>query len=260
MSLNKTTPAESNYVNMLVYGAVGSGKTHFCGTAVDHEPAQDVLFVSPDKGEVTIQDKDFDVVRINDFSEMDEIKEYIHAHIYCRKQGDDEKIMEVEEKYFGETPDEVPHYNTICLDSLTELDRYLMYDVVGDDITDSIGSLSRVEIQHYNDEKRKLLALARSFRDFEAHTILTATEQRNKDEMTGEVTIIPKVTSDYGSEVAELMDIVGYSFTKETENGVEYGVMFEGGDKHKCKQRFGLPRTLKNPGFSDIINHVQSTQ
>lgn len=255
MSFDITSPSEESNVKMLIFGSIGSGKTHFCGTTADCEEAKDVLMISPEKGEITIQDKDIDVIQLNDFSQMEEIYEFLKIHE--RFGDDDEKLEKAYEKYSDEVPDDLPHYNTVIIDSLTELERYSKMDVRGHDMDTPISDVDSMQIQHFGDNKENIVGYLRKFRDLDMNVIFTATEKRDKDEKTGEVSILPNLTGSLAEDVAEFLHIVGYTFKKRVDDEVQYGMMFESGNKVRCKQRFGLPSTIKDPKFSEIYNHVQ---
>ena len=255
MSFDIIDPEERKRIKMVTYGACGVGKTSFASTAADFEKAKDVLFISPDKGEGVAKGKDFDVIRINQFEQLEDVHEFLTYHV--RFRDDDKKRKEVHEEYgvrFNKQS-----YETVVLDSLTELSRYSEDHIVGNKPDTRISE--REGMEGWSDwelQKQNMVGVLRSFRDLDVHFIGTATEKREKDETRGEVTVLPNISGSAREFVEEAVDIIGYTLTKDGDNGVEYGMMFESGNKYVCKQRYGLPSIMKDPTFEKVYQHVNS--
>lgn len=92
-------------VNMLVYGRTGVGKTTLLGTAEECEFTSPTLFVAADPGILSIAGSGIDVITPEDFTEIQEIYEYLR---------------------FDNTK-----YKSVCIDSLTVAQRTSMYGIIG---------------------------------------------------------------------------------------------------------------------------------
>jgi len=89
----KSTRRDNHFVNILVYGEAGAGKTTLCATAP--KP----IIISAEQGLLSLSDKDIPVIEV---SKLDEVKEAF--------------------KYVSSTDE----YETVCIDSISELGESLL--------------------------------------------------------------------------------------------------------------------------------------
>ena len=107
--LEVTTVAESpEYINMIVYGNPGAGKTVLAGSADVVPELRPVLFLDVEGGTLSIRDRfpDVDVVRLQSWSNM----QSVYDALYKMDHG----------------------YQTVVLDSLTEMQKFSMYNIMRD--------------------------------------------------------------------------------------------------------------------------------
>src|SRR4051812_4997929 len=99
-ALNVQSPQEVvPYLNLLIYGEPGAGKTYLAATAQDSEATSPILFLDVEGGTVTIRRrKDVDVVKVRSMQQVEEI----HNKLYA---------------------DTERYYKTVIIDSLTELQK-----------------------------------------------------------------------------------------------------------------------------------------
>src|SRR5207247_3692235 len=94
------------YVNMLIYGESGSGKTRLSGSADDVPEMRKVLFIDVEGGTLTLRScyPNVDTIRVRSWSEM----QSLYDALYADRHG----------------------YTTIVIDSLTEIKKISMDHVI----------------------------------------------------------------------------------------------------------------------------------
>lgn len=190
--LGVSSPAEAvPYLNLLIYGAPGAGKTYLAGTAQDHDETSPVLFLDIEGGTTTLRKrKDIDVVRVSSVAHLNNAYELLAS-------------------------DTSNYYKTTIIDSLSELAGLIMEGVL------MIRHERRPDldneppgIKEWGIANEKMRKLVRAFRDLPCNTIMTALEKHEKDESEGITYILPNLSGKLAHEVPGFMDIVGYLSTK----------------------------------------------
>lgn len=174
------------HLNLLVYGEPGAGKTYLAATAQDHESTTPVLFLDVEGGTTTIRRrKDVDVKRVNSIAELVEI----HKVLNDENDG---------------------YYKTVIIDSLTELQKLDMRDIMREvvqrrpDLDPDVPSM-----REWGKSAEHMRRIVRGFRDLPVNTIMTALSNIERDE-NGVVTYTPSLPGKLKMEVPGFMDIVGY--------------------------------------------------
>jgi phage nucleotide-binding protein len=174
------------YLNMLVYGEPGAGKTYLAATAQDHPSTTPVLFLDVEGGTTTIRKrKDVDVKRVGSIQELVEVHKVLH------------------EENDG-------YYKTVVIDSLTELQKLDMRDIMKEvvqrrpDLDPDVPSM-----REWGKSAEHMRRIVRGFRDLPCNTIMTALSNIERDE-NGVVTYTPSLPGKLKMEVPGFMDIVGY--------------------------------------------------
>lgn len=213
------------YLNLLVYGHPGSGKTFLGGTAEDHPLTAPVLFLDVEGGTITIRKrKDIDVIQVRSPEHVKEIHD---------------KLRE----------DNNGYYKTVVIDSLTELQkldmRSIMLDVVQKRPDQDIDVPSQREWGKSNEHIRRIV---RAFRDLEMNTIFTALMHELKDDKTGQVTYYPSVPGKLRAEVPGFLDIVGYLYTTINGEDISRTIQFTQTQRVIAKDRTSsLGDRMENP-------------
>lgn len=194
--LGVSTPAESiPFLNLMIYGEPGAGKTFLAGTAQDHEDTSPVLVVDVEGGTTTLRNRpDIDVKQVR-------------------------RIKDLEQLYNDIAADTSDYYKTIVIDSLTELQKLDMRDIMKDqydkrpDTTD-IDVPSQREWGKSGEHVRRIV---RAFRDLPVNTIITALATIDKDD-NGTNTFYPDLPGKLRIHIPGFMDIVGYLYTAEEKD------------------------------------------
>jgi phage nucleotide-binding protein len=189
-------PDALSFLNLLIYGHPGAGKTYLAGTAEDHEMTSPVLVLDVDGGTVTLRKRSgIDVIQVRSPQHMKEIHDSLRE-------------------------DNAGYYKTVVIDSITELQKLDMREVMREML------LKRPDRDPDVPDKREwgisgehIRRIIRAYRDLEMNTIFTALMVDYKDDKTGQVTFSPSLPGKLRNEIPGFIDIVGYLFV--TTNGEE---------------------------------------
>jgi hypothetical protein len=254
---------QRRYIKMLIYGDFGVGKTTFSGGAQDVKEMQNVINIDAEGGDkVLAQRGDVDVARINRFRQLSDIYEFLRAHCLFRDTNNIEMLKKSEAYYRDVDPKEIKKpkiYNTVMIDSLTEVQRYCMYDLLGIDIEKTkIDYIPETPVyQDWGRNSERIRLLVRKFRDLPMHVILVCSRQYDKDELNRYM-YAPQMPGKLANEIQGFMDHVGYmtmETNKETKEINRY-LMLQPGITYQAKNRFSNFREvyLVNPVMRDIYD------
>lgn len=245
--------AERKFLKMLVYGPYGVGKTTLAASADDVPEMKDVLYIDAEGGALSLIERpNLDLITINDFTQLARIHQYLIHHCRARDEGDIDKLRKLEEGLGLEraTPKQ---YNTVVIDSLSEVQRYNMYQLLGVKIGEAKidQEWETPEFAHWNKTTEMMRLVVRSFRDLPMNVIFLSS-QKIEDEKKGTVTInFPNMLS---KDIPGFIDVVGYyqAVTNKTADGavtVKRRLELEPGRIYLAKHRFG--KALKNQSGID---------
>ena len=184
----------SPYLNILAYGAPGVGKTVFAGTAEDSKETSPALFLDVEGGTLSLRKrKGLDVVRVKSIAEL----VAIHEKLATENDG---------------------YYKTVVLDSITELQKLDMVDIMTELVSRRPDLDKDVPSQReWGKSIEHMRRIVRGFRDLPMNTIFTALVIVDKDE-NGTVTYTPSLPGKLKMEVSGFVDVVGY-YTTTIEHG-----------------------------------------
>lgn len=183
------------YLNLLVYGEPGAGKTYLCGTAQDSEDTRPLLFLDVEGGSMTLRRRpDVDVIQIRSMQE----------------------IIDVSNELFKNPG----YYKTLAVDSLTELQKLDLMTVVKD-YKRSSSTPDRID-EDVPDQRSwgksgvRIGRIVRFLKDLPINTIMTcllATEWEKDDKNRDTDTVklfYPALPGKLRSEIPGYFDVVGY--------------------------------------------------
>lgn len=284
---NILPPEEIDYINMLVYGPFGVGKTVFAATAQLHDATANVLYISAEGGDKSIRDFGIkvDIFRINTFKQFNRVYEFLRNHAKLRdmyllaapdsteQQNIKENLLKLKawlrqisvEEVLRLNPNEPVLYRTAVVDSITEVQKYAMYHILGVDLnTVSLDNeIAIPQLQHWGKSSEMIRMLIRMFRDLKMHTIFCALDQTVKDEKDGSVSILPSLPGKLAQEICGFLDIVAYMLVKPVaaQNGAAPGVQrymqVQPSGKINAKSRYrALGTYIQDPTVGKIVELI----
>lgn len=223
-----TRKPQSNlpFLNLMIYGDSGSGKTLLAGTAAFVKELSPVLFVDVEGGTLTLshfgEDADIDVVRVEEWRHMQKV---------------------YDELYAGKHP-----YKTVVIDSLTEMQKLAMSSVLGSGQTiDAVGNIP--EFKDWNINTEQMRRLVRAFRDLKMNSIFTCLSMEQQDPRRESVVIKkPALTKKLANEIPAFFDVLFYLWVKENKNGPNTRhLQTDKTDRIVAKCRVqGVPESIEN--------------
>jgi hypothetical protein len=218
---------------MLVYGEPGAGKTVLAGSAAAVEEMSPVLLIDIEGGTFSIRERypEVDVVRVQNWDDM----QRVYDELYRGSQ-----------------------YNTVILDSLTEIQKFSMYNIMKELIrreADRDPDVPGMREWLKNTEQMRLLV--RAFRDLPIHTIFTALMKVDKDQKTGSVSILPSLSGKLAHEVGGFVDILTYLYTKQIQDTNTRLLLTTNTERAVSKDRSDrLPAVIENPDMQTLYDYI----
>lgn len=223
---------------MLVYGQPGAGKTVFAGSADAVPQLRPVLVIDIEGGTFSLREQypDVKVLRVETWAQMQEV---------------------YNDLYTGNHP-----YQTIVLDSLTEIQKLCMYDVMKYRIAKSDKDLDPdiPDMQAWGKNIELIRKFVRAFRDLPVNTIFTALSMVNKDSKTGSTSTKPSMSGKLADEVAGFVDIVTYLYTIKQGDELTRCMLTASTDQYVAKDRSAkLDPVIVNPTMATVYGAIFNT-
>lgn len=199
------TPNEDVFINFLVYGPTGVGKTRLLGSAQECEYTSPVLFLDIEGGTLSLTGMDIDIVRPQNFTEIQDLYDFL--------------------RYENDV------YRSVAIDSLTELQRKLsMAEIMGvlqeDASYSNLAEHKPPDRYDWLSSGEQMRRFIRAFRDLaylpdpdiRVHVLFTALEKA--DEVRS--VVCPSLPGVLGMEVGASVDIMArFSLERVDVNGGE---------------------------------------
>jgi hypothetical protein len=239
-NLQVASPGETGYINMLVYGEPGVGKTRLAGSSVFVSDMCPVLLMDFEGGTLSLAGdmRDIDVIRPKTLQEID--------------------------KLYGILYDENP-YRTVIVDSLSELQKVLMQAIMQEVVKkDPERDPDIASQREWGKNSEQVRAFVRAFRDLPCNTIFTALADESKDERSGINRVRPALPGKLKGEVGGYVDEVLYMYLREIqvqgmkEREIRSLLLTNGTERQVAKDRSGqLPLIIESPTMQIISTHMK---
>jgi len=260
-----TTPLDDEFLNALIYGDFGSGKSTLAATASEVPAMQDVLYIAAEAGEKVLvpyaKNGHLTVVRVGKYSTVARVYEWMVAHCKYRDAGDIEKLRQLEAMITGTVPDKPKLFRTVVLDSLTEIQVYLMYQLLG--ITDGTPldlPPDTAEFKEWGQSSEMIKRMIRFFRDLHLNVILVCSMEEKEDEKKRQLKRL-LLPGKLATSVQGFLDVVGFLEKLKVEvspqypHGYAWRLHMSSGQTFHAKHRFGpdAPPHLDMPTMADLF-------
>ncbi len=255
--------SEVLYFNALIYGTYGVGKTVLVGSAADVPSMQDVLMIDAESGSLSISDKTMDRIKVTTFSQVARIQEFLEVHCAARDSGDTNRLIQLEARFRGVEEKDIKEpkmYRTLILDSLSEVELYNMYALLG--ITQRAALDDDSAVAEWSEYKRNfnmMQRMVRGFRDLPMNVLMTASESFTQDE-TKAMIYKPQLTGKLANAVQGTFDMVGYLASVKGEEGKltrKLYVQKVGRFDAKCRFPAFKGTHFENPTIGSILKAVK---
>ena len=222
IKIRSTSDVHTNGIKLVLYGASGIGKTVMSATAPNP------IYVSAEKGLLSLADRDFPYVEVKSLKSMDD------AYKYCA----------------------TCEFDTIVVDSLSEVTQACLDEFTRTMIRESAtGKIDKR--QAYGKNNEKIGNLIRNFRDLDGkNVIFIAKEKKVLDDdgnITGYEAYLPGQVLPF--DLPYLVDeVLCLQMTRKGERYVQTASDF----KRICKDRSGTLNDPERPDFGLIFEKILS--
>jgi hypothetical protein len=225
-----------------VYGKSGLGKTTLAGSADAVPEMRPVLFIDVEGGTESLRHSypNVSVVRVTSWQEMTNLFNVL-------RRGNS-------------------GFNTVVLDSLTEIQKFNMYEIMKEVVREHPERDFDVpSMREWGVSLEQLRRLIRGFRDLPMNVIFTALEKSDQDKRTGLTMYKPSLSGKLADEAPAFLDIVLYIYMKRVKvdgDDVDQRMLLTAAtDVHIAKDRSGqLPNPLVNPTMKDIWTLISTAK
>jgi hypothetical protein len=225
-----------NTFNLMVYGRAGIGKTVLAGSAAEVEEMSPVLFVDVEGGTLSLNRRfpQIEVIRVQTWTEMINL----YGELYAGNHG----------------------YRTVVVDSLTEVQKFSMLNIMGEVIREDPSRDPEVpSIREWGKNGEQTRRFVRGFRDLPINTIFTCLDMQDRNQKTGKTVTKPSLNGKLSTEVAGFLDVVLYYYPKDVDGENVRCVLSAGTEEIVAKDRSdGLPAVLPNPTMAEILRLMTS--
>lgn len=225
---------KTEFLNIMIYGDSGIGKTTLAGSADAVPSMRPVLVVDIEGGTESLRHTypDVDVVRVTTWDEMQAVYDDLHR---------------------GKTG-----YQTVILDSLTEIQKFSMYGIMADLLKAKPDADPDVPgMREWGKNVEQIRRFVRAFRDLPMHTIFTALAKEERNTRTGMTKTMPSLSGKVAAEVPAFLDVVLYFYIKRVGDNEQRLLLCKATEAQIAKDRTTrLPVVLEEPTMKKLFDTI----
>jgi phage nucleotide-binding protein len=222
-----------DFINMMVYGDPGVGKTTLMGSAVDVPELQPVLFIDIEGGVLSLRKKYPSArrVRLKSWVEMQAVYDDL-------RRGSE--------------------FKTVIVDTLTETQKFSMLEIMKQVVAKDSERDSEVpSIREWGKNGEQIRRLVRALRDLPINSFFTAFAAEETTDSGIVTKVKPALSGKLSAEVAGFVDIVAYYYVKIVDGVPQRLLLTASNGKHIVKDRSdNLPAVVIQPTMKTIYNHI----
>jgi phage nucleotide-binding protein len=232
----KVTKAQTRgqYLNLMIYGDSGIGKTTLAGSADAVIEMSPTLVVDVEGGTESLRHAypNVDVVRVKTWYEMQQVYDELHAGRH--------------------------HYKTIILDSLTEIQKFSMYQIMEDLVDRKEDADPDVPgMREWGKNIEQIRRFVRAFRDLPMNVIFTALSKEDKNPRTGKSKTNPSLSGKLAGEIPAFLDVVLYYYIKRVDDEEQRLLLSAPTETVTAKDRTArLPIVMDAPTMEKIYHCI----
>jgi hypothetical protein len=227
---------------MLIYGEPGAGKTTLAGSAAELTNMRDVLLLDVEAGDLSLATagRDIDVIRITEYRTVARVHEYLKRHCQLRDADDTEALQSLQKRFHQEDLEHVRRYRTVVIDSISEVQKLVMYQLTGVRIGERALDLEpeTPQFKEWGQNAEMIRFMVRTFRDLPMHVIFIAQAQIVEDQYKQQIRR-PSLPGKLAHEVQGFLDVVGFMQAVPGDEGrMERRLYIQPGKTFQAKNRF----------------------
>lgn len=209
----------------------------------------DGLFIDAESGDMSIEDSLLDVVHVSKYSQFARVYEFLKLHCRAREMDDTAALAKLEGQFRGRYVDGVfvpaevttpKRYHSVIIDSLTEIQKMAMYQLMGVTIGDVALDMEpdNPQFKEWGQAAEMIRLLVRSFRDLPMNVLIVCAEQVVQDEKK-QMHKLPALPGKLAKEIQGFLDMVGYLVSAPNEQGIiSRRLYLQPGRTYDAKNRF----------------------
>jgi hypothetical protein len=255
-SLFASLDETDEYLNVLLFGREGSGKTT-AAVSLANLGYGNVLVVNAEGGmkKNTLKRHGIDTSRI---------QVWPPSGTAISHAGLDEVYRQIK----ADLARDPKSWAGVVFDSATEVVQALVDFVANDRISKAerkgvnIDQIDQffTDRSDYGTMSKMFRDILRKFRDLPCHFVVTALERRDVDDDTGKVQYGPAVTPGVQTDLLGYVDLVLACSAADDSEGKPFRALTRSSGKYRGKDRLGiLPKVLVNPTIGRILDYENGT-
>lgn len=276
-TVRSMTEVRDRYLNMLIYGPYGVGKTTLACSAAYVREMGDVILGNVEAGDMPVEGWDLDAADITNYTQFARMHDYLRVHCELRDKNDleglakteiffkglglpfeDEEMEALRQEKVAAIKKHPRKYRTVVIDSLSEVQKLCMYQLLG--IKVGIQALDiepdTPQFAEWGKSAEMIRLLVRTYRNLKMHSIFVCGRGEEQDEFK-RFHFKPALPGKLANEVQGFLDVVGYYVGAPLEGGEMVRRLYVApGTTYAAKHRFRNFKGvfLENPTMQDIYN------